>query len=686
MQSLMCKRDESFRLDDEEEEDEEASKSELEEFFECLFNQILNSRMLMSQSQNTHFSHVVDLLMSKIYNLAIENNEYFPNQKFSSKNLPVHLCSEINDQCRLGLDIKALLNECLKEHTSNIGNRDLGLKRFLTVDTKIQIDVLLLSQCCLQKLRTENSNSILLINNRVDLSNLTYEILERWEITMKTENYLSTTAATENSKILININNLFQAIRSYLHFSQLSSWITNQTKTSDYIQQQIPKNIAFSISYSNEKDLDLMGKDLLQESNYNKQSFPLVNLQFLNNKLALSNSQSSKKLSNLSSTRIQMDLFSIKRDIFSNTTGIPQLKCLINHLNMPLMTPTIPIDIQSNKKIELTIEKSPDASDKSSIVITTPTTFPNIPLYFDANNNDITTNEQILQSTSPKVLISSFQLNKDDDITNDFEILNFNRKFNTNLHLSPVPSSKFVHEIKQIESFDKTEENLKEIEIKYKEHKLKNINSSHAGFSNLNFKKFRPNNLLGNFEECLLNGRLTPVGIVDGFYAEIGASGSFFPEHKILPVDASFYQVSDDIAASPYLGVIDLGSLGERGYRIPNKGTIQVTLFNPNKTVVKMFVVMYDLSDMPCNYKTFLRQRTVYVPCGNPDDSKLKSYLRYLIHLRFSTSKTGKMYLHTNIKLIFARNKSEIDPRMGGRYEYKTFTEAPKNPKYSPKK
>lgn len=43
------------------------------------------------------------------------------------------------------------------------------------------------------------------------------------------------------------------------------------------------------------------------------------------------------------------------------------------------------------------------------------------------------------------------------------------------------------------------------------------------------------------------------------------------------------------------------------------------------------------------------------------------------------------MYLHTNIKLIFARNKCEIDPRLA-RYEYKTFTEAPKNPKYSPKK
>lgn len=79
-----------------------------------------------------------------------------------------------------------------------------------------------------------------------------------------------------------------------------------------------------------------------------------------------------------------------------------------------------------------------------------------------------------------------------------------------------------------------------------------------------------------------------------------------------------------------------------------------------------MFVVMYDLSDMPPGHRTFLRQRTMYVPlasnasnAGNSslnaskpvritnelklknagieedeDSIELKSYLRYLIHLR----------------------------------------------------
>ena len=45
-----------------------------------------------------------------------------------------------------------------------------------------------------------------------------------------------------------------------------------------------------------------------------------------------------------------------------------------------------------------------------------------------------------------------------------------------------------------------------------------------------------------------------------------------------------------------------------------------------------MFVVMYDLGDMPSNSQTVIRQRTVYVPVD--PDSDLPCYLRYLIHLR----------------------------------------------------
>ena len=76
-------------------------------------------------------------------------------------------------------------------------------------------------------------------------------------------------------------------------------------------------------------------------------------------------------------------------------------------------------------------------------------------------------------------------------------------------------------------------------------------------------------------------------------------------------------------------------NLGKKGYRIPDRGTIQLTLFNPLGTVVKMFVVMYDLSDMPPNSQTFLRQRTLYMPSDSSDnDPDAQKWLRYLIHLR----------------------------------------------------
>ncbi|XP_041030965.1 protein FAM214A isoform X10 [Carcharodon carcharias] len=196
--------------------------------------------------------------------------------------------------------------------------------------------------------------------------------------------------------------------------------------------------------------------------------------------------------------------------------------------------------------------------------------------------------------------------------------------------------------------------------------------------------------LLGNFEESILNFRLEPLGSVDGFTAEVGASGTFCPSHMTLPVEVSFYSVSDDNAPSPYMGVINLETLGKRGYRVPPSGTIQVTLFNPNKTVVKMFVVIYDLRDMPANHQTFLRQRTFSVPVkretvGHANKENViqteERILRYLVHLRFQSSKSGKIYLHRDVRLLFSRKSMEVDS--GAAYELKSYTEIPTNPHFS---
>lgn len=123
---------------------------------------------------------------------------------------------------------------------------------------------------------------------------------------------------------------------------------------------------------------------------------------------------------------------------------------------------------------------------------------------------------------------------------------------------------------------------------------------------------------------------------------------------------------------------------------MPPSGTIQVTLFNPNKTVVKMFVVIYDLREMPANHQTFLRQRTFSVPVkreavGHANKENViqteERILRYLVHLRFQSSKSGKIYLHRDVRLLFSRKSMEVDS--GAAYELKSYTEFPTNPHFS---
>ncbi|XP_052754209.1 uncharacterized protein LOC113515688 [Galleria mellonella] len=166
--------------------------------------------------------------------------------------------------------------------------------------------------------------------------------------------------------------------------------------------------------------------------------------------------------------------------------------------------------------------------------------------------------------------------------------------------------------------------------------------------------------LLGSFEECALQGRLEPVATVAGFSAELGASGAFCPPHRRLPVTVFFYAPGGTNA--PYMGHINLGP---SGYRVARSGTIQVSLFNPHGTLVKMFVVLYELTSMPPLARTFLRQRTLYMPAGADPAAvlhphNLHRWLRYLIHLRFMTSKSGKLYLHTDIRILVSR-KADLD-------------------------
>ncbi|OQD82132.1 hypothetical protein PENANT_c023G01482 [Penicillium antarcticum] len=110
-------------------------------------------------------------------------------------------------------------------------------------------------------------------------------------------------------------------------------------------------------------------------------------------------------------------------------------------------------------------------------------------------------------------------------------------------------------------------------------------------------------------------------------------------------------------------------------YRIPQQGQLQIIIKNPHKTAVKLFLVPYDLGDMEPGTKTFIRQRSysagpiIDMPLSArknfgtdrpeaslnaTEDPQDKPTLRYLIHLNICCPASGRFYLHSSIRVVFA--------------------------------
>ncbi|KAH8373888.1 hypothetical protein KR200_001095 [Drosophila serrata] len=187
--------------------------------------------------------------------------------------------------------------------------------------------------------------------------------------------------------------------------------------------------------------------------------------------------------------------------------------------------------------------------------------------------------------------------------------------------------------------------------------------------------------LLGNLEESLLQRRLMPKIEVMGFKLQLGASGGFCPTQLTIPAMSYFYELHGETLSTPYLCEI---RLPRKGYSVPRTGTVQATLLNPMGTVVRMFVIPYDMRDMPALHRTFIRQRILAEEVSKEEEvgedkaaqqvprsptasssttSKLGHFitaeqmkrLRYSIHLRFQTSRSGRLSLHTDIRLLISR-------------------------------
>lgn len=73
------------------------------------------------------------------------------------------------------------------------------------------------------------------------------------------------------------------------------------------------------------------------------------------------------------------------------------------------------------------------------------------------------------------------------------------------------------------------------------------------------------------------------------------------------------------------------------------------------------------------------------MPKGVPIEKAERNWLRFLIHFRLATDRHGRVFLHTEIKLLFA-NKVDLDVQKlisGREFHLVTNTETPQAPVYS---
>lgn len=146
------------------------------------------------------------------------------------------------------------------------------------------------------------------------------------------------------------------------------------------------------------------------------------------------------------------------------------------------------------------------------------------------------------------------------------------------------------------------------------------------------------NSLLGSMRESLLHGKTSgrqskPIK----FKAMISAG---FATPVLMDFDASFYTWEDG-NESPYVGSIDmsgkkLDKAGFPGYKVDERGKIQVVICNSEESAIKIILVNYNIRKLKSGYRVFIRQ----------------SNENYTIHLNFMNCK-GKFYLYDDIKVIF---------------------------------
>eukprot|EP01103_Thecamoeba_quadrilineata_P002649 TRINITY_DN12565_c0_g1_i1.p1 TRINITY_DN12565_c0_g1~~TRINITY_DN12565_c0_g1_i1.p1 ORF type:complete len:238 (-),score=28.46 TRINITY_DN12565_c0_g1_i1:117-803(-) len=178
----------------------------------------------------------------------------------------------------------------------------------------------------------------------------------------------------------------------------------------------------------------------------------------------------------------------------------------------------------------------------------------------------------------------------------------------------------------------------------------------------------KPESFVGSFEQNIMSGHMYTIPKLKfpGFMVDIGANGkNFQPPHFRRHIEVDCYDNLQAVDCPlPYVATIDLENFR---YRISAKGLIQLTIFNPTKTPQKTFLVQYDITDMPAQTKTYIRQRII---------SAQTKHLYYAVQLRIISPQKRKYYLSGTIRVIFPHRIPDEEDVLRVSYHH------PENPRF----
>ncbi|EPX74465.1 chromosome segregation protein [Schizosaccharomyces octosporus yFS286] len=175
---------------------------------------------------------------------------------------------------------------------------------------------------------------------------------------------------------------------------------------------------------------------------------------------------------------------------------------------------------------------------------------------------------------------------------------------------------------------------------------------------------------VGSYEETLFNCKmpLNPSQYLP-FVVDIGVisrckclSSLVCPPHFKMRFWSAYYITDDSDFQSPYVGQFYVSEYKTQkhrkrktvyGYQIPQVGQLQLIIKSLDGILMKVFLIQYDLSDMPTESRASIRQ-TIYLDpfCDGAESSS--KHLKYGVHLQVRSSFDNQYFLHGVQRVIFS--------------------------------